>query len=277
MSSLDLHLMSESKLLTNALIGHDEQSMSLVGDDSCRYCQVIKINVGNSHLDFPYDSNQLSETRGFLALSQKLVATPFVSFLSTRVKLKTKGLITVHSGCVLSPELHENSVLAPYLIKQSLSNLVEPEPHAPAYAFLVPPIYNSIFELSPNLRKAASSISAESLLNLPFCSSFVCSKNTYKNFYDFIIGLVNSIWDANCFQFQWFEKWKDSFVGRETGLLLERATALWFALNPDLEVIGNGFGNGYPASLLSKNWESSSLQGSDKNTNIGHLKSEVYN
>lgn len=277
MSSLGSHLTPKTKLLTNVLIGHDERSMSFVDDKSCHYCQVLKINVSNSNLDVPYDSNQLSETRGFFVLSPELVTTPFISFSSTRMALKTQGLVTVHSGCVLLPELHENSVLAPYLIRQTLGNLVEPESHAPPYAFLIPPIYKSIFELSSDLRNAASYISAESILNLPFCSSFICSKNTYKKFYDFITRLVNSIWDANCFHFQWFDDWKDSFAGRETGLLLERASALWFALNPDVEVTGDGFGNGYPASLLSKNRNNSLLQVTGKVADTGSYPLEVYN
>ena len=191
--------------------------------------------------------------------------------------VKTSGLLTAHSGCIFTPEMNENIVLAPYLIKRSLGNLVEPEPHAPPYAFLVPDIYKSIFEHSPDLRIAASLVSSESQLKLLFCSSFVCSREIYSNYYDFIGNLVDSIWDANQFKFSWFENWESNFGGRETGLLLERASALWFGLNPEIEVVGNGFGNGYPTNLLSNSWYGSSFQLIEKTTDTESFNSEVYN
>ena len=62
----DLYLPPKGKLVTNALIGHDANSLTFVGDESCGNCQVRKIDVSDFNLEFPYNSNQLSETRGFL-------------------------------------------------------------------------------------------------------------------------------------------------------------------------------------------------------------------
>jgi hypothetical protein len=277
MSSLETQALSKVKVLTNVLVGHDVSSMSLASDESCEYCLVKEVDVGNENLGFPYDSNQLSETRGFLIVSPKFVSTPFVSFSSTTMAVKTHGNLTAHSGCNLAAEMNEKMVLAPYLIRQSLGNLIEPELHAPPYAFLVPDIYRSIFEHSPYLRNAATLVSNRSQLSLPFCSSFICSKKIYSKFHDFIVQLVDQLWDANEFQFQWFENWKTSFSGRETGLLLERATALWFALNAEIEVIGNGFGGGYSTNLLPSRPEKSIHRTLTHMVESKSVDSEVYN
>ena len=277
MSSLETQALSKGKVLTNVLVGHDANSMSLASDESCRYCLLRKVDVSKSNLKFPYDSNQLSETRGFLVISPESISTPFVSFSSTRIEIKTHGVLTAHSGCNLAAEMNEKMVLAPYLIRQSLRNLIEPELNAPPYAFLVPDIYRSIFEHSPDLRNAVMLVSNRSQLSLPFCSSFVCSKSTYSKFHHFIVQLVDQLWDANKFEFQWFENWKTSYGGRETGLLLERATALWFALNTEIEVVGDGFGGGYSTNLLHSRPENSTHQTSTHMVESIRVDLEVYN
>ena len=143
----------------------------------------------------------------------------------------------------------QSDVLSPYLLRQNLDNLIMPKSSAPAYAFLVPDIYISLFELSHELRFKASETDSNTTLLLPFCNSFVASIETYIRFYEFITGLIQKCWEQKQFSFMWSKTWAESFGGRETGLLIERATALWFAFQPELRILGTGFGVGYPREI----------------------------
>lgn len=241
---------TSKKLLTNVLVGHDAESVSLAATLDCGVCKILKIDVGNSQLRFPWNSNQLAESRAFLILPPKLITTPFVSFSSTRMDIKTNGLIDAHSACRLAEKLEPKDVLCPYLLRQNLQNLLNPEVDAPAYAFLVPDIYKSIFVLSHQLQQKAFEVGLKTPLLLPFCNSFVVSIETYSQFHKFITNFIQLCWEEEQFTFAWFNNWVGHFDGRETGLLIERATALWFGLQPQLRILGTGFGIGYPDQIL---------------------------
>ena len=261
---------TSKKLLTNVLVGHDAESVGLATTSDCCVCKVLKVDVGNSQLGYPWDSNQLAESRAFLILPPKSIDTPFVSFSSTRIEIKTNGAINTHSACRLVEKLQHQDVLSPYLLRQNFQNLLEPEVDAPAYAFLVPDIYKSVFDLSHQLKQKAFEVASNSPLLLPFCNSFVVSIGTYSQFSEFITNFIQTCWEEQQFAFSWFNNWVGHFDGRETGLLIERATALWFGLQPQLRILGTGFGVGYPDQVL----ENGSLHKAWLNKNavstIGH-------
>jgi len=239
---------ASNKLVTNVLVGHDTESMSLITTVDCGVCKIVKVDVSDSRLPHPWNSNQLAESRAFLIFPPKSIDTPFVSFSSTRMNIKTNGLIDAHSACRLVEWMEPKDILSPYLLRQNLQNLLDPEDHAPAYAFLVPEIYKSIFELSRPLQQKAFEVSSKTPLLLPFCNSFVVSIETYAEYHNFITDFIQLCWERQ-FTFEWFSNWIGSFDGRETGLLIERATALWFGLQPHLRILGTGFGVGYPDQI----------------------------
>ena len=238
------------KLVTNILVGHNADSLSFSPGLGCGFCKVLKVDVNSSQLRHPWNSNQLAESRAFLLTPPEAIETPFVSSASTRMGIKTNGLIEEHSACRLATTMGQSDVLSPYLLRQSVSNLLTPEIDAPAYAFLVPEIYRSIFDLSDQLKQKVSEIGLKPKLLLPFCNSFVVSIETYSQFHEFITSFIQSCWEEQQFTFSWFDNWIGHFDGRETGLLIERATALWFGLQPQLRILGTGFGVGYPDRVL---------------------------
>ena len=238
------------KLITNVLVGHDTESLSLVTTSDCGVCKFVNVDVGNSQLRYPWNSNQLAESRAFLILPPSSIDTPIISFSSTRMEMKTNGAISAHSACRFAEKLEHNDVLSPYLLRQNLQNLLDPEVGAPPYAFLVPDIYKSIFDLSDQLRQKAYEVGSKTPLLLPFCNSFTVSIETYYRFHEFIMGFIQSCWNQQQFTFTWFNNWAGHFDGRETGLLIERVTALWFGLQPQLRILGTGFGVGYPDQIL---------------------------
>jgi len=242
---------ASNKLVTNVLVGHDTESMSLITTVDCGVCKIVKVDVSDSRLPHPWNSNQLAESRAFLIFPPKSIDTPFVSFSSTRMNIKTNGLIDAHSACRLVERMEPKDILSPYLLRQNLQNLLDPEVHAPAYAFLVSEIYKSIFELSRPLQQKAFEVGSKTPLLLPFCNSFVVSIETYSQFHKFITNFIQLCWEEQQFTFAWFNNWVEHFDGRETGLLIERATALWFGLQPQLRILGTGFGIGYPDKILS--------------------------
>ena len=242
------------KLVTNILVGHNAESLSLTMPSDCDVCKTLKVDVNNSDLRHPWDSNQLAESRAFLLFPPKSIDTPFVSFSSTRMNIKTNGLVDTHSACRLVEKMEPKDMLSPYLLRQNLQNLLDPEVDAPAYAFLVPEIYKSIFELSYEVQQKAFEVGSKTPLLLPFCNSFVVSIETYSEFHKFITHLIQLCWEEQQFMFEWFSNWIGSFDGRETGLLIERATALWFGLQPHLRILGTGFGIGYPDQILKNGY-----------------------
>ena len=237
------------KLLTNVLVGHDAESVSLATTSDCGVCKILKVDVSNSQLRYPWNSNQLAESRAFLILPPKSINTPFVSFSSTRMNIKTNGLVDAHSACRLIEKMEPKDILSPYILRHNLQNLLDPEVDAPAYAFLVPEIYKSIFELSHEVQLKAFEVGSKTPLLLPFCNSFVASIETYSEFHKFITHFIQLCWEQQQFTFEWFSNWIGSFDGRETGLLIERSTALWFGLQPHLRILGTGFGVGYPDEI----------------------------
>ena len=238
------------KLVTNILVGHNADSLRSTAGLDCGICKILKVDVSNSQLRHPWNSNQLAESRAFLLIPPDAIETPFVSFSSTRMGIKTNGLVEEHSACRLATMMGQSDVLSPYLLRQNLSNLLNPEIGAPAYAFLIPEIYRSMFDLSDQLYQKVSEIGSKSMLLLPFCNSFVVSIEIYSQFHEFITRFIQSCWEQQQFTFSWFINWEGHFDGRETGLLIERATALWFGLQPQLRILGTGFGVGYPDRVL---------------------------
>ena len=261
---------TSKKLITNVLVGHDAESVNLATTSDCGVCKVLKVDVGNSQLSYPWNSNQIAESRAFLILPPKLIDTPFVSFSSTRMGIKTNGLVDAHSACRLAEKLEHQDVLSPYLLRQNFQNLLKPEVAAPAYAFLVPDIYKSIFDLSDQLKQKAFEVGSNSPLLLPFCNSFVVGIETYSQFHEFITNFIQLCWEEQQFTFTWFNNWVGHFDGRETGLLIERATALWFGLQPQLRILGTGFGVGYPDQVLENGLLHKSWLNKNAVSTIGH-------
>ena len=151
--------------------------------------------------------------------------------------------------CKFLKSSNTKSVYAPYLIVNSLERLIKPPADAPPYTFDVPPIYEDLFRLSPELL-ATSDISRQSTRLLPMCNSFMCSVDTYTLFHSFIVKVMNECWYQNNFSFEWSSTWSVQYPDRETGLLIERATALWFSQQKDLKINGPQWGSSFPPKIL---------------------------
>jgi len=240
--------MSVQPLLTNIFVGHDQTSCGFVKHKVCNECLVRVINVGDSQLKSPFSSPALAESRGFLMTPPDEIETKYVSFNSSRVVQKSGGRVSEHSACNLVGEMLNNDVISPYLLRQKCSRLLEPEVNAPPYAFGVPPIWESILEAVPSFRTMFD-LYPNRVLLLPFCNSFVIATAHYAQLRLFLIDLISRCWQTNEFNYKWCELWSSSFPGREYGLLIERATALWLAYHPDLRILGSGFGTGYPSFI----------------------------
>lgn len=265
-----------TKLLTNFLICHSKESSQFATEDSCSVCQMVVVNLGSSTLPEPFSSSKLSEARGFFVPSVERISTPFCSFNSTRLVQKTLGRLTFHSGCSLVKSLMSDDVVSPYLIKRRFDHLLHPEDHAPPYAQVVPPIYESLLSLCPELMQSSEREEGKYLL-MPFCNSFICSVEVFNKYKQFIGNVIQRSWKVNRFEFEWCNSWSHWFPGREFGLLVERATALWFASNPDLRVLGTGYGTGYPHANESLDIGSWGWLSTDAEINNQETTPDQYN
>jgi len=243
--------MASPPIITSIVVSHNAASRALTADCGCRNCELRVIAVDNGVLAEPYNSNQLAEFRAFLMCSPDSINTPFVAFSSARMQNKTRGAFGQHWACELSSQMQITNVLSPYLIIQQQNKLQMPDPAAPPYAFLAASIYESVYELSNELAERAKLSNDHTILALPFCSTFAMSKQVYKRFYVFIKEFIERLWRVNNFELPWFSDWVSTFQGRESGLLLERAAALWFAFQTDLLILGTGFGTEFPVSIRS--------------------------
>lgn len=216
-------------LLTNIIVAHDAKLLKDVELECPRgLCEVRLVDLSNSGLESPLNSNQLAEARQYLVAPPSTIDTQFVSFTSYRLPHKTGGKIGHHDMCKLLKGSNTKNVYAPYLIINSLERLTTPPADAPSYAFNVPPIYQDLFRLLPE-DFAMSSISPSEARQMPMCNSFMCSLETYALFHPFILKIMDDCWLLNNFSFDWSSIWSTQYPDRETGLLIERATALWFS------------------------------------------------
>ena len=241
---------SSRNLLTNIIVAHDLKLLKDV-EVECPsgLCEVRLLDLSNLGLESPLNSNQLAEGRQYLGAPPSTINTKFVSFTSYRLPRKTSGKIGHHDMCKLLKRSNTKNVYAPYLIINSLERLITPPADAPSYAFNVPLIYKDLFRLLPE-EFAISSISSSETQQMPMCNSFMCSLETYKLFHPFILKIMDDCWQLNNFSFDWSSTWSTQYPDRETGLLIERATALWFSQQKDLKINGPKWGSRFPPKIL---------------------------
>lgn len=241
--------MRRRKYFANVVVGHLE-----IGDliEQCPQgiCTVIPVNVSSLNLG-NFSSNQISESRAFLLDPGQFKSFKFVGFTSINIETKTNSNINIHSACNLISSMSKNQVLSPYVMKSTVQRLLNPVEGSPGFAFKVPRIYRDIIDLE--LKQLSILKSPNEVRILPFCNSFIASKETYLEFNFFIREVIEKIWDRSRFQYPWFNDWESDFHGRETGLMIERITALWFGSQIHLEVMGPHWGQKYPSTLKLKN------------------------
>ena len=238
-------------LLTNIVVAHDSALLNEIEIECPSHsCEVRLIDFSNSKLEHPYSSNQLAEARQYMAAPPSSIATKFVSFSSYRMPEKTNGQIGHHDMCKLLKHSNTKNVYAPYLIINSLERLLRPTADAPPYAFDIPPIYEDLLRLWPADFAASSSFPSD-VRRMPMCNSFMCSLDTYTRFYPFVKKIMDDCWRKNEFSFDWKSTWSAVFPDRETALLIERASALWFSQQKDLKIYGPNWGSGFPKKVCN--------------------------
>ena len=237
-------------LLTNIIVAHDSALLNEI-EIECpsRSCEVRLIDFSNSKLEHPFNSNQLAEARQYIAAPPSSITTKFVSFSSYRMPEKTNGQIGHHDMCKLLKHSNSRDVYVPYLILNSFERLLKPTAEAPPYTFDVLPIYEDLSRIWP-ADFAISSLSPSETRRMPMCNSFMCSFDTYNRFYPFIKKIMDDCWSKNKFSYDWNSTWSAVFPDRETGLLLERASALWFSQQKDLQIHGTNWGRSFPKKIL---------------------------
>ena len=235
-------IVSKTKPLTNIIISHEDE---VVGN-ACRNCIFKSVLVKESVPFHHRSSNAISETRGFLMSPPESIETKFVSFMSYRIEIKTRGNINYHSACSLVKSLDRNTVIAPFAINNTPRRMVHPGDDAPPYAKYAAPIYETLFKLDPRLGNQVLQENQNQSFLYPFCNSFVMSTKNYAKYYHELTRMVDDAWSAYHFNEKWCGYFSKEFPNREFGMLFERFTALWIGQNEKLNVVSNGWGERYP-------------------------------
>jgi hypothetical protein len=231
-------------------VAHDAQLLKGV-DLECPFglCIINLVGFASGALIEPQDSNQLAEARQYFAIEPESITTKFVAFSSYRLPEKTNGQIGHHDFCKLMRNAKTDDVYAPYLIKNSLERLINLPENAPPYTINVLPIYADLVGLwATDFSNLLSS--PQKMRKLVMCNSFACSTEVYTEFHKFITRVILDCWRINEFKFDWAHLWESTFPNRETGLLIERATALWFA-QQNLNIHGTHWGKAWPKKFLN--------------------------
>jgi hypothetical protein len=232
------------------IVAHEASFLEQI-ETLCPYdlCKVRLIDLSNAGLQYPWNSNQLAETRQYFVVLPEDVETPYVSFSSYRLPEKSGGNLGHHDFCRLIKYSSENDVYSPYLIKNSLPRMLKPGADAPAYTNDVVPLLNDLLELCPNeFKELRESAGAGHFL---MCNSFCCSAATYTEFHNFITRTITNFWELNKFEFEWKGLWSTYFSGREVGMIFERATAMWFASQPILRIRGTRWAEPFPKKIFN--------------------------
>ena len=244
-------MMDEARRLTNVIVAHKASLLEKI-ETSCPHgaCEVRVVNFSNAGLRSPWDSNQIAEARQYFVIEPNEIKTPFVSFSSYRMPEKTLGQVGHHDMCRLVRNASMTDVYSPYVIKNSLARMLNPSIDTEPYTFGVMPILNDLLEIwSEDLRELTSDFEGPRFF--PMCNSFCCSTETYSDLHAFMIKVIQQSWEQNQFNFEWKDQWTASFPGREAGLLFERATAYWFASQPNLEIRCTQWAQHFPKKLLN--------------------------
>jgi hypothetical protein len=208
---------SKAKLLTNIIVSHEDEVVA----NSCRNCIFKSVLVKESE---PFDhrsSNAISETRGFLMSPPESIETKFVSFMSHRIEIKTRGNINFHSVCSLIKYLDRNAVIAPFVVNNTPRRMVHPGDDAPPYAKYATQIYETLFTLDPRFYNQMLHENPDRSFLYPFCNSFVMSTKNYAKNYHELTRMVDDAWSAYHFNEKWCEYFSKEFPNREFGMLFE--------------------------------------------------------